>query len=75
MEVRTVTEDGGKTVGLEGSRVGEGAADTEQETCDRQNGDREHKAPSDSLEYPEKIILHAIFTLSVCISLENSITA
>ena len=57
---RPRTEDTAETVRLDRRRVRERRADAEQDTCNRQDRDRQHEAAPDALEYTKDLIFHNV---------------
>ena len=58
MEECSITEQAFETIHFDGCRVGEGAADTEQETCNRQDCNRQHETAADTLQYAKNFVFH-----------------
>ena len=65
-EERSITEDGFETIRLDGRRIGERCADAEQDTGDRQHGDRQHEAAADALQYAEDFVFHETVLSPAC---------
>ena len=55
---RSCTEYGGKSVRLDGRGVRERRAEPQEYAGDRQDGDGQHEAASDALEYTENFVFH-----------------
>ena len=55
---RALVDDAVKAVGLQHGGVGEGAADTQQQTRHRQQSDGQHKGPPHALQHAENLVFH-----------------
>lgn len=58
VQERAVAEGAFQAVGLNGRRVREGRADAEEQTGNRQDGDRQHEASADGLQHAENLVFH-----------------